>query len=345
MWNQFQGDAANTGQNLGGSKPATSSDFTRFRIGSVFASPVFGPDGNLYISSYSADGSALGNAILRVAPNPMKILASAHIGAQLSTPAVDAAGNIFVAQYSAPNGPSKLIALNSDLKQIWSIPVVGEALSPPKILVRSDGTELVIQEYIGGTEFGDHILVANTAGTVLGDQVQCLVLNGGSSIQFQIPGVRIGPPYSQRSALAVREFDAGLGPQVYVVLAAGQCGIVLLRLDFMNGLHFVPLNGYLNDSEFFGNPLISSDGIAVVPIDGKSVTAFRLGTGAKMWTYKTSAYLGALFPTGGISAYILSETVDNTGIGASSVLKLDVATGQFDTYRAFPATLRHRRSA
>jgi outer membrane protein assembly factor BamB len=104
----------------------------------------------------------------------------------------------------------------------------------------------------------------------------------------------------------------------------------------MNGLHFVPLKGYLNDSEFFGIPFISNDGIAIVPIDGESVTAFRLGTGAKLWTYKTPAYLGALFPTGGISAYILSESVANTGIGASTVLKLDVATGQLDTSQSVP---------
>lgn len=331
LWSQSHADAANSGQVLIASKPASASALQKLSIGNVaYSSPVLSPDGTTaYIATFSPTPSPQGNAVVAISiASPPSIKATWALGGELSTPAVDTAGNVYVAQYFEASQQSNLVSLSSTGQVRFSHPIKGQAraLSPPKILQTGLG-DLVFQTYIGGIPIGGHVLVVDAQGNNAYDQWTCGRVTGGISLPgFHVNGIDLGPPYPEDAAIALRTIQTNQGAQTYGVIATTKCGIAFYRLD----LTTLPLTAYsfhsiaLKDSNsaWFGSPAINLNGVGIVTDADQKVTGFDVTTGKQKWQYRTAGFVStsaAFIPLGMSSVYIADY---------NRLTKLDADTGQ-----------------
>lgn len=332
LWSQSHGDAANSGQVLIASKPASATAMQKLSIGNVaYSSPVLSPDGTTaYIATFSPTPSPQGNEVIAISiASPPSIKHSWPLGGELSTPAVDTAGNIYVAQYFQATQQSNLVSLSSTGQKRFSHSINGQAraLSAPKILQTSVG-DLVFQTYIGGIPIGGHVLVVDAEGNNAYDQWTCGRITGGISLPgvFHTNGIDLGPPYPEDAAIALRTIQTSQGAQTYGVIATAKCGIVFYRLD----LSKLPLTAYSfhtiaskdSNSAWFGSPAINLNGMGIVTDGDQKVTGFDVTTGKQKWQYRTTGFVStsaAFIPLGMSTVYIADY---------SRLTKLDSDTGQ-----------------
>ena len=330
-WDQFHGDAANSGQILIGTKPAKETAVTSVQVGPVaYSSPAFSPDGSVYVATFDKNGAPADNALVRVAGGTSPVVVHREpLGGQLSSPAVDAKGNVYVAQNTSYHDASHLFGFDSRDARIFDVELgrEGSALAPPKVL-NVGGGAVIFQPYRGGSPVGNHVIVVNEHGTRLADVVACQIVVGGSLIgppSFTVPGLDLGPPYPPEAPVGIRAMQEDGRPQHYMVVATNSCGIQFYKFTLGATSSIAPVFTSIafhdTDASLISAPAISADGQVVISDSKKRTTAYDLASGNEKWHYDTSAFVSTV-PT------LLPFAINFVYVASYDKLtKLDLGTG------------------
>lgn len=196
-WNQFHSDPSNSGQVLTATQSAKAPNVLQGSINPVaYSSPAIAPDGSVYVSTFSADGGTVGNALVKLPSTGVPALMNnVPLGGELSSPAVDAAGNVYVTQYLGQTQASHLRGFQGNGEVKFDIVFAGETLAPPKVMNLSGGS-LIFEPFVGNATVGgtSHVQVFNDQGTLLKDLISCASYHSG----YTVPGLNLLMPCSSR---------------------------------------------------------------------------------------------------------------------------------------------------
>ena len=335
-WRQIHGDASNTGTLIVGTQPAGMGGALTGILPPVgHASPVIGPNGNVYIASWEAGTDRVSEfghgAIWRydVSGTPKILDNSGYLSGQVSTAAVDDAGNLYAAQYltfghGVPQ--SALLKWDAGFGNPKSTSIDGVALSAPKVLDRAGQPPLIVQAYI--TEINaHHVLILDDQLTPLADWETCVPdqpsIWDNFRQGFHVGGFDLGPPYVEAASVGIRAIDSDRGKTYYLVAAGDGCGVTFYRIDptLANPQVLTYIDHHGSGSAMVTSPAISADGIAVIADADHHVTAYDITTGDQKWQITTTGFVAAtpVMAPGALNVVYVATY--------SEVLMVELATG------------------
>jgi outer membrane protein assembly factor BamB len=335
-WNQFHGDAANSGQTLMATVPAQYNTFYSADIGHnlEFTSPVFAPDGTVFFS-VSGKGGGSNDGVFKMNTSGGAIVVgrnAADDSEQLSTPAVDATGWIYAALLIEKHKSSELLMIPPGIDGGFILHINGTALAPPKIMQVNGGRLIFVSYYTTG----QHLQIWNNLNPADSENIQPKLLvdreaceriegGGGGGIGFHIPGIELPAPFPEDPAPAIAAVGNERGDQLYVVVPSSRCGITFFRMDLAATQTDAPALTTIkvvDTDAFLNTPVISPDGTVVISDSDKRTTAYDVTTGNEKWHFDSDTFVAStptLPPLGITSVYVTSY---------SQITKLDLATGQ-----------------
>lgn len=295
-WNQYLGDAANSGQKFVATSIPVAGQQAVLGLSSVTdvirTTPIVAPDGQVIFSSYAYEASVPEGRTSRfyiLYKGPQPAIRRAHIFAgQMSTAAVDRAGNIYAVLDEPGDGDWQLISWTSAGNERWRMPFRpnGWTLAPPKVVAHHAGGSLI---FVAGG-FGS-LIVFNDKGARLKEVMACYIVEGGTRFpfEFNVRGLALRP-LSENPAPAIIPAPIANPDRFFIVAPFDRCGIAFIQMYLGQTSDHAPyLRTFrvVEGDKRFSSPAISRNGIAVIGNSQKSVEGYDVRTGHRKWFVQT----------------------------------------------------------
>ncbi|MGH2564011.1 MAG: PQQ-binding-like beta-propeller repeat protein, partial [Ginsengibacter sp.] len=295
VWNEFHGNSGNTGFTNFASQIANKLKW-QFPVGDVaFSSPVVDNDGIIYAGNFTGD-------LFAIKPDGSQKWKQ-HLVGRLSSPAIGASGNVYVTniqKITETNHSSSLFSLDKDghsLKNWWfAFPDHGYTTAPPKTFSNGNDEFIFVPVH---TDNGPELFTfLNQEGAVLmsRNKANCIpneIVNEGikNPFEFHIEGIQFDPSLTNEDPpVAISTKGDGGERSPVIVYAAKNCHLIGFTLDpVQHTMAQIWVSPY--DYSFYPAPAITTGGVIVLGHGDKTLSAYNLMDGKKIWDYEVQSPL------------------------------------------------------
>lgn len=287
-WHEFHGNNGNTGFTNFPSKIANKLKW-KFPVGDVFFSaPVVDDDGTIYIGNSTGD-------LFAVNPDGTQKWKEHFVG-RLSSAAIGASGNIYftnIQKITATNHSSSLFSIDKQghslLNWWYAFPDHGYTTAPPKTWSNGKDEFIFVPATTDkGPELFTFIndkgarLISRSPANCIPDEI----INEGikNPFEFRIEGIEFDVSVTNESPpVAISTAGDGGSNSPVIIYAAKNCHLMGFTLDpvkqSMTEIWVAP-----GVYSFYPPPAITSGGMILLG-HGKTISAYRLMDGKKIWDY------------------------------------------------------------